>query len=147
MNDIEKLFAIEAIKQVKAKYFRFVDSKNWDGLQGLFTPNVAIDISDDVPGGRVTGSAKFVEMARGPLHDSVSVHHGHCPEIEITSESTATGVWAMEDLIRWPEGSAVPIRSLQGFGHYYESYVFVDGRWLIDSMTLKRIRVDIDPIK
>jgi hypothetical protein len=32
---------------------------------------------------------------------------------------------------------------MHGYGHYHETYVLVDGQWLISTMTLKRLRVDI----
>ena len=35
------------------------------------------------------------------LQDVVTVHHGHMPEIELTSPTTARGIWAMEDMLRY----------------------------------------------
>ena len=60
------------------------------------------------------------------------------PEIELTSPTTATGTWAMEDWLRWPDG-----RELHGAGHYHEEYEKVDGRWRITKMTLTRLRTDL----
>jgi hypothetical protein len=60
------------------------------------------------------------------------------PEIELTSATTATGVWAMEDMLRWPNGM-----ELHGYGHYHETYEKSDGRWRIRSTTLTRLRVDM----
>ncbi len=59
------------------------------------------------------------------------------PEIDVTSPTTATGVWAMEDMLRWPDGS-----ELHGFGHYHEAYANVDGDWRIKSTLLTRLRMD-----
>ena len=53
------------------------------------------------------------------------MHHGHMPEIELTSDTTATGIWAMEDHLWWPEGSA--LQHLHGYGHYHETYVKLAG--------------------
>src|SRR6266480_6037934 len=39
---------------------------------------------------------------------------------------------------RVPEGS--PITTMHGYGHYREAYEKVDGRWLIASTTLTRLR-------
>src|SRR6266480_5511468 len=39
---------------------------------------------------------------------------------------------------REPEGS--PITTMHGYGHYREAYEKVDGRWLIASTTLTRLR-------
>jgi hypothetical protein len=63
------------------------------------------------------------------------------PEIEVTSPTTARGVWAMEDKLRWPEDS--PLAGLHGYGHYHEEYVKVGGAWRIARTTLTRLRVDV----
>ena len=99
---------IEAIKQLKARYFRLMDAKDWDGYRALFTRDVHVDVSAD-GGGVFDGLDEFMTMLVPTLRDVVTVHHGHMPEIELTSDTTATGIWAMEDMLRWPEGS--PLRS------------------------------------
>jgi hypothetical protein len=50
----------------------------------------------------------------------------------------------MEDMLRWAEGSAAPIKTLHGYGHYTETYERVDGRWHIKTLKLTRLRVDIE---
>ena len=143
LEGLKALFAIEEIKKLKARYFRCVDTKDWDGFAGVFAPDAVFDISDDVPGAILTGPVAIAEAARGPLTGCVSVHHGHCPEIDLTSETTATGVWAMEDKLRWSPESERPNMTLHGYGHYFETYERIEGRWLIKTMKLKRLRVDI----
>ena len=144
MNDAQKLMALEDIKALKARYFRFVDTKDWNGFEAVFTPDAQFDISDDIPGCIITGAAKIRDAASVPLTGCVSVHHGHCPEITLTSDTTATGIWPMEDMLRWEDGSAAPIRGLHGYGHYHETYECIDGRWHIKTLKLKRLRVDIE---
>ncbi len=131
---------IEAIKQLKARYFRLMDTKDWDAMREVFADDVFIDTTDS--GGRVVeGADDFMTGLRDLLADVLTVHHGHMPEIELTSETTATGVWSMEDMLRWPNGS-----ELHGFGHYHETYEKADGGWRIKTMTLTRLRVDFkDP--
>ena len=63
--------------------------------------------------------------------------------IEITSDETAKGVWAMEDLLWWKNGDRE--EHLHGWGHYHETYVRADGRWLIQSRLLARLRVESTP--
>ena len=36
MTELEKLRAIEDIRQLKSRYFRFVDAKDWEGLAEVF---------------------------------------------------------------------------------------------------------------
>ena len=127
---------IEAIKQLKARYFRLMDVKDWDGMREVFADDVYIDTTDS--GGRVVqGADDFMAGLRSLLADVVTVHHGHMPEIELTSGTTATGIWALQDLLRWPDG-----RELYGYGHYHEEYEKIDGRWRIKRMTLTRLRTD-----
>jgi SnoaL-like domain len=127
---------IEAIKQLKARYFRLMDTKDWDGMREVFADDVLIDTTDS--GGRVVqGADDFMGGLRDLLSDVLTVHHGHMPEIELTAATTATGTWAMEDMLRWPDGS-----ELHGAGHYHETYEKVDGAWRIKTMTLTRLQVD-----
>jgi len=129
---------VEAIKQLKARYFRTMDTKDWDGMRQVFTDDVIVDTSSS-GGGVVEGADEFLTFLRGVIGDVVTVHHGHMPEIEITSATTATGIWAMEDMLRWPSGA-----EMHGYGHYHETYKKVDGQWRIKSTTLTRLRVDMD---
>jgi hypothetical protein len=146
MDAAEQLLAIEQIKQLKARYFRSMDTKDWDGFARVFAPDAVLDVSGEsaVPDaeGVIRGNTTIAEYVRSQVHPVVTVHHGHMPEIEVTSPTTATGVWSMEDMLRWPEGG--PIGEMHGYGHYHETYVNIDGEWRISSCTLTRLRVDFD---
>jgi len=131
---------VEAIKQLKARYFRLMDTKDWAGFRAVFTPDVRVDVSGD-GAGVYEGLDVFMTMLEPTLCEVVTVHHGHTPEIEITSPTTATGIWAMEDHLRFPPGG--PVGELHGYGHYHETYVKVDGDWRIKSTKLVRLRLDL----
>ena len=128
---------VEAIKQLKARYFRTMDTKDWSGMRAVFTDDVVIDTTAS-GGAIVTGADEFLEFLRHALADTVTVHHGHMPEISLTSPTTATGVWALQDVILWPDGSR-----LHGYGHYHETYEMVDGEWRIKTSTLTRLHMDL----
>lgn len=133
---------VEAIKQLKARYFRHLDTKDWSGLRAVFTDDATFEVVTPAP--RVThGADAVIAMMRSSVGDAVTVHHGHQPEIEPTSENTANGIWAMEDLIWWAPGS--PSTHLHGFGHYHETYRKDDERWRIASVRLTRIRREVMP--
>jgi len=144
MNQIDKLLAIEEIKQLKARYFRFVDTKDWTGFAGLFAADAVFDLSDDLPGCVLVGPAEIAELPARSLEGATTVHHGHCPEITITSQDSASGIWAMEDRVRWTEESSSPLKSLHGFGHYLETYECIGGCWHIKTLKLRRLRVDLE---
>jgi hypothetical protein len=137
MDDAATLLEIEAIKQLKARYCRLLDTKDWDGWRRLFADDFLSDTSE--AGGKViTGADEFVAFTRASLRDQPTVHQVHAPEIELTSPTTARGTWALEDVVRFAPGV-----NLRGYGHYAETYEKVDGRWLFTSSTLTRLREDV----
>jgi len=127
---------IQAITQLKARYFRLMDTKDWDGLREVFTSDVHLDMTGEGAGEIDTVDA-YLPFLIDSIGEVTTVHHGHMPEIELTSDTTATGIWAMEDELWWPEGS--PIRYMHGYGHYHETYRKDDGTWRIASLTLTRL--------
>jgi hypothetical protein len=148
MDALERLIAAEEIKQLKARYFRCMDTKDWDGFAEVFAPDAVMDMSGEMRDpnakgtGITTGGPKIAAFVRRVVDPVVTVHHGHMPEIEVTSPTTARGVWAMEDKLRWPEGGA--IKTMHGYGHYHETYERTDAGWRIKTITLARLRVDTD---
>ncbi len=143
MDTGERLAAIEEIKQLKARYFRCMDTKDWDGFTAVFAPNARMDVSGEMSDGSgvTTGNREIAAFVRGSIDHVTTVHHGHTPEIDVRSPTNAAGVWAMEDHLWWPEGS--PITTMHGYGHYHEAYEKQQGRWLITSTTLTRLRTDV----
>lgn len=143
MSDAEllrMLVDIEAIKRLKARYFRLMDQKRWDEWAMVF----AEDAHLVVPEGGVDerGHAAVVASVSGVLEGVRTVHHGHMPEIEITGSDTARGTWAMFDYVEFPQGADGGRVGLQGYGHYTEQYVREDGEWRIASLHLARLRID-----
>ncbi len=128
---------LDAIQQLKARYFRLMDTKDWAGFRQVFTDDVVIDTSES-DGDVMTGADAFVAFIEQVLGDAVTVHQGHMPEIELTSDATATGTWAMQDLITWPNGM-----QLVGFGHYHDTYVKGPDGWRIATSKLTRLRRDL----
>ena len=132
---------IEAIKQLKARYFRMMDLKDWDGLAAVFTDDVEIDMTGE--GAGITHSvAEYMPFLRDAIEPVLTVHHGHMPEIELTSATTARGIWSMEDKLWWPEGS--PIAHLHGYGHYHETYEKTAAGWRIKTMRLTRLHREVE---
>jgi hypothetical protein len=127
---------VEAIKRLKARYFRTMDTKDWAGMRAVFADDVVVDTTES-GGGVVHGADEFIAFLRETLDDVVTVHHGHMPEIELTSATTATGIWALGDILAWPNGA-----TLHGYGHYHETYAKTGDEWRITSTTLTRLRMD-----
>ena len=129
---------IEAIKRLKARYFRFMDTKQWQDWGGVFTEDADLDTTQEAPDAKASGRDAIVAMVSGAVGDAVTVHHGHMPEIEITGPRTARGVWAMEDVLEFP-GDPSPL-VIHGRGHYHETYEKGDdGAWRIRTLRLTRL--------
>ena len=132
---------IEQIKQTKARYFRFLDTQQWTQWRTCFTDDMQFYLGEDPKPVTSSGDA-FVAYVAKVLADTVTVHHGHMPEIELTSATTAKGIWAMFDWVDWSK-TATPERTFQGYGHYLEEYEKgADGRWCIKRIHLTRLRMD-----
>jgi hypothetical protein len=132
-----ELVEIESIKQLKARYCRLLDTKDWSAWRAIFTDDFLSDTSE--AGGKVIeGADEFVAFTRRSLRNQATVHQVHAPEIEVTSATTARGVWALEDVVRF--GPAV---NLRGYGHYHETYDKAEGQWRIKSSKLTRLREDV----
>jgi hypothetical protein len=121
------LQAIEAIKRLKYKYMRCLDQKLWREMGECFTENATAAYS----GGKYSFQGRqaildfFVQaMGRPGVLSSHRVHH---PEIDLTSETTATGIWALEDVFI-DEGAGVTIR---GAAFYRDEYVRIGAEWKI----------------
>jgi hypothetical protein len=138
MDAVQRLLAIEEIKMVKARRCRCVDEKDWEGYIDCHTPDCVSNAAG--PSGPTVGARAMAEGVRSQVGHKTTVHHVHSPEIELTSDTTAKGTWAMEDMLWWQEGGQE--RWTHGYGRYDETYEQRDGRWLISSRKLTRIRVD-----
>jgi len=132
---------LEAIRQLKARYFRMMDLKDWDGLAEVFTEDVEIDVSEE-GSGVIRTRAAYMPFIAEVLAGVTTVHHGHMPELELTSPTTARGIWSMEDKLWWPEGS--PIAHMHGYGHYHETYEKTPDGWRIKTMKLTRLHREVE---
>jgi hypothetical protein len=135
----DRLEQIEAIKQLKARYCRAIDTKDWGLLASCYTDDTRIDLSTEeaLAGFRepITGIAAVVDSMRVALGDGKSIHVTFLPEIELGSSTSATGIWGLEYSTWQPPGSTIPI--LHGFAYSYDDYEKRDGNWLIKSVRVE----------
>ncbi len=146
MGDLEKLVAIEAIKQLKARYFRFLDTHDWDAFEQIFSADAVMDVSVEhrilaQEEGVYRGRAAIRAFAEKAVGTATTIDHALMPEIEILSDTSARGIWAQEDRVFWDEGG--PNRQLHGHGYEHETYVRENGEWRIASTRLVRLRTEM----
>ncbi|GAA0318827.1 nuclear transport factor 2 family protein [Sphingomonas oligophenolica] len=125
-----------AIANLKARYCRLLDTKDWAGWAGLFTADFILDATGS-GGPRIEGRDAAVASVRASIDAARTVHQVHSPEIEVTGD-TATAIWAMQDWLTFPNG-----RTIAGNGHYHEAYAREDGTWRIARSALTRLALEV----
>ncbi|TLH81853.1 nuclear transport factor 2 family protein [Mycolicibacterium cosmeticum] len=138
----------EAIRQLKARYCRFLDTKDIEAWKTVFAPDVVVKLDMAISTGGADGQTapelhgldEFLPVVLGGVEGAQTKHHCHTPEITITSDTTASGIWAMEDLLLFPNGS-----ELFGAGHYHETYEKRSGTWVITTLHLTRTILRFTP--
>ena len=152
MNQDESPF--DAIRNLKGRYFRTIDTKQFDQLHDFLTDDAYFDIEgiverhvdgtitvpesvrDLFPGSQraiVQGRDRIVDFIAGALGPVISVHHGFTPEIEVEGDH-AKAIWPMEDIFF---EIAAPHRKLrQAYGHYADVYRKERGAWRIAGQAL-----------
>lgn len=140
----DELVAFEVIRQLKAKYCRFVDTKQWELLQALFTPDACLEGFGSVPDG--SSPAEFVDGVSKRLQTATTIHHVQAPEIALLGPDTARGIWSMMDYVQFaadqPVSDQAADRGWRGWGYYEEEYARDAGEWRITYMRLVRQRMD-----
>jgi hypothetical protein len=130
----QDLVEIELIKRLKYKYLRCLDQKLWDELRTCLTADAVAEYS----GGKYhhEGRDAIVDWIEGGMGSEgfLSSHRCHHPEIDLTSPVTATGVWALNDIVIIEDFDI----TIQGAAFYTDQYVKVGGEWLIARTSYKR---------
>ncbi len=142
MTSGERIMATEplndrdAICELKARYCRLLDTKQWDAWADLFTEDFVLDTSASGGPAAITGRDAAVAMVRQAIATVRTAHQVHSPEIAVTGDS-ATAIWAMQDRLVFDNG-----HGMTGYGHYTETYVKQRGAWKIATSTLTRLLVE-----
>jgi uncharacterized protein (TIGR02246 family) len=139
---VQQLYDREAIKELKARYCRLVDDKDWDEFRQLFTHDATFILKGHEP---ILGADAWVAFVRRVTEGTGArtVHHVQMPEIAISGDTEARGKWVLTDYLEWP---ADPVtgqrRGVRGYGRYEETYRKLDGEWKIAEWRLSYQRQD-----
>ena len=134
MDPVERLVAIEEIKQLKARYQRALDMAQWDVFEQCLTEDFSV--FEDGLDERIHGRdlvLQSVKMGFDLFQEQGGWKHWVIlPEIDVTSPTTATGLWTF----------AVP-----GIGNcwYEDRYAVEDGRWKVQWTHVHLERPPVSP--
>jgi hypothetical protein len=138
---VQALEDVEAIKRLKYRYLRCLDTKRWDELAETLTDDATTEYSDGEY--RFKGKSAILEFLKGtPLAregEFIGVHHCQQPEIEITGEGTARGTWALYNYLIHKRDQT----GLRLCAFYHDEYVKLNGVWKIRHTGYQRVFEEI----
>ncbi|MRV72103.1 nuclear transport factor 2 family protein [Duganella sp. FT92W] len=130
---ISRLEAVEAIRQLKARYFHSCDGKDPDGMRDCFAAG-PVDI-DYGALGRFTDREGLVRLFTqlGCHPHIVEMHHGVNPDITVIDGDHARGTWSLH----YQQIDTVKQTVTQLGALYDDAYVRVGGEWKISATRCK----------
>ncbi len=135
-KDIQRLMDIEAIKQLKHSYFRCIDTGNVAELATIFHPDVDVHFIGGTYEWKLSGRDEYINSIQHSFHkESIGHHNGHMPEIQLLSDTEATGIWYLADNMWMLNHKAFTT----GTAIYWDRYLKVDGRWTIRATNYERL--------
>lgn len=126
----DNLAEIEAIKQVKYRYLRALDTKHWDDFADTLTEDVIGDYGESLgEEHHFTDRATLVEFMRNAMPAGVITEHRVThPEIDIDIDGDeATGIWYLQDKVIVADVNFM----LVGAGFYHDTYRRTADGWRI----------------
>lgn len=126
MADLE---TIEAIKRVKYRYLRALDTKHWDDFADTLTDDIVGEYGSSLgKEHRFTNKTDLVEFMRTSMPAGVITEHRVThPEITVDDYGEAEGTWYLQDRVIVPEYNFM----LFGAGFYHDRYRKTPDGWKI----------------
>ncbi|WP_167760364.1 nuclear transport factor 2 family protein [Paraburkholderia pallida] len=136
---------IEEIRQRKAQYCRYLDTKKFDEWENLFIPDASVTFYnvDGSPQYHFSSIAELSSVTRNGFASAQTIHQLHNSEIELKSDTEAHAIWSMEDLQIFPAEGRNPTNTVHGYGFYHDTWKLIDGEWKLAVMELRRIVLDV----
>lgn len=137
---VQQLLDYKAIIELKARFGRLADAKDWEGFRAVFAEDATFDLG---AGQIMHGGATYAYAVRDMLEGAVSLHRFSMPEIDFHGPDEASGIWVLHDYNEWPSDPATGARcGYNGHGREYETYRRIGGEWKITSWRLRYDRLD-----
>lgn len=129
MSSMADLEAIEAIKRVKYRYLRALDTKHWADFADTLTEDIVGDYGSSMGRDhRFTNRDDLVEFMRTAMPPGVITEHrvSH-PEITLDDDAEAEGIWYLQDRVIVAEHNFM----LFGAAFYRDRYRRTEDGWKI----------------
>ena len=131
-----RLEDIELIRRLKYRYWRAIDMGHIDEVRDLLTEDVRVDFVGGSYRWQMEGRETFLAaLGQSFSAQAISVHTGHHPEIDVLTDTTATGIWYLTDMFIHLNENLLT----DGSALYRDEYVKIDGVWRIKVSTYERL--------
>ena len=138
-----RLEDIELIKRLKHAYCRCIDTANIAELKTLFTEDASVLYIGGTYRFEAQGRDKIIDALENAFHsEAVAFHSVLHPEIDVLSDTEATGTWYLHD---WFLDKRHKIAT-EGSALYKDKYLKRDGRWQIHYASYERVYEIVTPV-
>jgi hypothetical protein len=129
---VERLLAMEEMKNDRLTFCRALDARDWDALRSVMADDFELDWKD-VSGAnppllpqpvKMKGADAFVTFAKTVLAQGKSDHVCTMPQFVFVGRDHARALWHISGL------GQIAGQSGEGFERVVENYVRVNGKWL-----------------
>lgn len=121
---------VTAISQLKYRYLRTLDTKDWEGFASCFLP----EATGDYNGLLFEDRTALVTYMRDHLGEGLlTLHQVHHPEVVVDGD-TATGTWYLQDKVIVPAFDFM----LEGAAFYSDRYARTPDGWRVSHTGYRR---------
>ncbi len=151
MLAVEDLLEYREIEHLKYRYLRAADTHDWELMGKCLAGDADIWFNEGMYTNK--GRENIVDFFQTIIIPSfISSHIALHPELKLTSPTSATGIWRLQDIVHYTEANPNAKESdfkggeeVQGAGYYYDEYIKIGGEWLIKSTGYVRMFEKITP--
>ena len=137
LERLHRLEAIEAIRQLKSRYWAGVDALDFDAVRACFADDALIEM-DGVP--PCDGPDAYVEFVRraNAAADMPSLHSGQNPRIRLLGHDRAEGIWDQLFVSLALPADGASRREYRLTGVYHDVYRLAGEDWRIAEMRFRQ---------
>lgn len=129
---------LENVVDVKARYCRLLDAKDWARWSALFLRDATLQFGPSSEA-VVRGRDAIERLLSRQLRSATTLHEARDPELREDGLGRVRIVWRMKDRVE------TPLYLLEGAGFYEDVYAETPVGWRIASLRLHRSKVSLTP--
>lgn len=133
---LQQLSDIEEIKVLKHRYFRGIDTADMALLSDIFVEDVACTYNGGTYKVSLQGRTAMLEFLANSFHSgAAAMHIGIMPEVTVTGDNSAKGIWYLQDVFINLEKDDHTF----GTAIYTDTYRREGGVWKIETTYYDRV--------